>query len=599
MKGIKLFSGFIALLLTIAFVSGCKKNDTLEPGTNNTNPSNNYTPPAVAFFAPIQGFVVGEAGNAIAYAEVIAGNKTTKTDANGYFRISDAPFTGDFCYIKAVKKGYFTGSVTIQGKSDGNYAANMVLMAQSNVQSFPAAQGKTITLQGGAEVKLPANNYITTTGKTYTGNVNVAIAYLNPEAKNFSSLIPGGDLRAFDANEKIVQLYSYGMLNVEMRDDAGNLLQLAKNSKATLTMPVPATMLGTAPTTIPLWYFDETKGIWIEEGGATLQNGKYIGTVAHFTPWNCDKPAPPAKIRGKVVDHDGNPLKFAKVRVDQKIVSVDDEGLFTALALSNSKVSIDVYDETTGELKGVGVTVQALQPDQLKDVGNLVLNDASNIKANVTDCDGLPFNGYCFIKYGGYTKKVLVTHGKFNASTLNIGGQAELIFVSVGLVNQVTKKVNMPNVQQPVDAGDIVVCGKNGVINRISFTYQIGNQAPVNINYIEPQVSYCIRSSDYTNIIFSDASVVSGKDFTYKVVFGFNGGLPGTYALELQPYVGFTYTLNGDIAYYIASTDIKLVLNKFSKKGEEVSGTFSGSAKTKDGLSVSVTDGYFETIKLN
>jgi hypothetical protein len=603
MKSTVLLTRLVALVFVISFAISCKKDNSLDSvitPTNNTNtstPSNNYTPPAVAFFAPIQGFVVGEAGNPIANAEVKTGNKTAKTDANGYFRIEQAPFTGDFCYIKAVKNGYFTGSVTVHGKSGGNYMADMVLMDQNNKQTFAATQGKTITLQSGAEVKLPSNGYINSAGKAYTGNVNVAIAYLNPEAKNFSSLIPGGDLRAYDANGKNMQLYSYGMLNVEMRDDGGNLLQLAQGKKATLTMPVGTTMAASAPTTIPLWYFDEVKGIWIEEGSATLQGGKYVGTVSHFTPWNCDRPAPPSKIMGKVVDYKGIPIKFAKVRVDQKVVCVDDKGVFVAQALANSQVSIDIYDETTGELRGVGLTVYAPAPDQLKDVGNIALKDASNIKANVTDCKGQPFNGYGFIKYGNYTKKVLVTNGDFSVAIVNIGGQAELTFVSEGVINSVTKKVNIPNVAQPVDVGDVLVCGKNGLVNRISFTYQLGNNAPVKVSYLMPPIAYCTAGSTFSNIIFSDASDKVTKDFTYQIVFSFNGELPGTYTMVTKPYIGFIYYMDNNFEAYIYSAEMELVIDKLGKRGEVVSGTFSGDAKNKNGYPITITDGSFETVR--
>ena len=42
---------------------------------------------------------------------------------------------------------------------------------------------------------------------------------------------------------------------------------------------------------MPLWYFDEQKGMWVEEGVATKQGNQYVGTVNHFTDWNCDIPS--------------------------------------------------------------------------------------------------------------------------------------------------------------------------------------------------------------------------------------------------------------------------------------------------------------------
>jgi hypothetical protein len=50
-------------------------------------------------------------------------------------------------------------------------------------------------------------------------------------------------------------------------------------------------MLTNAPATIPLWYFNDTLGIWKEEGTATKQGNNYVGSVSHFSFWNCDVPS--------------------------------------------------------------------------------------------------------------------------------------------------------------------------------------------------------------------------------------------------------------------------------------------------------------------
>ena len=55
-----------------------------------------------------------------------------------------------------------------------------------------------------------------------------------------------------------------------------------------MSIPVGSTQTSSAPAEIPLWYFDETNGVWKEEGKATLQGNEYVGEVSHFTFWNCD-----------------------------------------------------------------------------------------------------------------------------------------------------------------------------------------------------------------------------------------------------------------------------------------------------------------------
>jgi hypothetical protein len=74
---------------------------------------------------------------------------------------------------------------------------------------------------------------------------------------------------------------------------------VAPGKTATLTIDVPESQTATAPATIPLWFFDEEAGVWQEEGEATRQGDKYIGTVKHFTDWNADHPTGWAIVRGK------------------------------------------------------------------------------------------------------------------------------------------------------------------------------------------------------------------------------------------------------------------------------------------------------------
>ena len=81
-----------------------------------------------------------------------------------------------------------------------------------------------------------------------------------------------------DGNER--GLKTYGMTVVELEDPSGNPLQLAAGSPVEMTTDIPASLQGDAPATIPLWYFDEEMGIWMEEGSAELVNGDtYIGKV--------------------------------------------------------------------------------------------------------------------------------------------------------------------------------------------------------------------------------------------------------------------------------------------------------------------------------
>jgi ABC-type sulfate transport system permease subunit len=100
-----------------------------------------------------------------------------------------------------------------------------------------------------------------------------------------------GNLTGITINNEQKILQTYGMIAVEMEGSSGEALNIAGSKQATISFPIPSAMLANAPATIPLWHFDETIGVWKEEGTATKQGNAYVGVVTHFSFWNCDVPA--------------------------------------------------------------------------------------------------------------------------------------------------------------------------------------------------------------------------------------------------------------------------------------------------------------------
>jgi hypothetical protein len=99
---------------------------------------------------------------------------------------------------------------------------------------------------------------------------------------NFSELTPGGDFLGENTAGEEKVLISFGMLGVELQDNMGNPLQLMSGKKATITMPIDPAQMTSAPSTLPLWHFDENIDLWKEEGSATRQGSNYIGESQSF-----------------------------------------------------------------------------------------------------------------------------------------------------------------------------------------------------------------------------------------------------------------------------------------------------------------------------
>lgn len=114
-----------------------------------------------------------------------------------------------------------------------------------------------------------------------------------------------GDLRGISTDGSLKTLTTYGMAAVELTGALGELLQIAPGQKASLTMPIPVAILSNAPATIPLWSFDEAKGLWKEEGQAIKTGSNYVGDVSHFSFWNCDVPNNYVQFNCTVKNSDG------------------------------------------------------------------------------------------------------------------------------------------------------------------------------------------------------------------------------------------------------------------------------------------------------
>src|SRR5690606_17688534 len=167
----------------------------------------------------------------------------------------------------------------------------------------------------------------------------------------------------------------------------GEHLQLAKGKPSTLKVKIPESQLSSAPDKIPLWYFDDAEGFWKEEGLAIKQGDSYVGTVEHFTDWNCDDPNEIATIIGTVLDCTGQPVITGQIYAGQSSsdlrnsTSIDNTGgsgnetgfsinvpartpLFVAIPKPFTIISGE-----GGDL--VMIPVPPLSPGQVYDVGSI------------------------------------------------------------------------------------------------------------------------------------------------------------------------------------------------------------------------------------
>ncbi len=597
------------LFMAMAFFT-CKKaespNPTLAgpPSITQQQVQNPYTPPALTFKTQVMGFVYNEEGKPMQGVKVSGGGETTITDNYGVFLLSNAAFTGDFCYIKAEKNGYFIGSNTVHGQAGQELLTEITMQAQDNIVVYPSGEAKEIVLSNGSVVSFPANAIKKAEGSLYNGNVHVAVATIHPDDKNFLRLIPGGDLRAYTLAGENVQLYSFGMLNVELFDDAGNKLQLASGKEATLTFPISPTQIAAATATMPLWYFDEEKGVWIEDGMAYKKGNTYVGNVKHFTPFNIDRPEVRARVKAKIINCYGTPLANAALKIDQRRYFTNSFGEFTGLTFANAPFEIEYYDKDAKGYTVIHKSAGAKGNNALTDLGVLRAGSVceTTIITKVVDCAGELFTGYAIISSPDFVGTI---------TTPIIGGELNITSSAI-TANNIEISLYSPNTQAIVvrqvliaqkavnNIDKIVVCPENVGANKIgfSFTYTDG-QTTKTFEVKKPDMavaSYSI-SQNLTTITF-----ISNTTPADNISIRFSGKLQGSFDNIDTKKPAVTMDLKSQGLSVKSYTD-NVSVTAYGEVGQEIKGTFTGRYLFSDNRlivpkAMMITQGNFTAVRL-
>lgn len=412
----------IALLVIILVFASCKNDDDLSitPENQDSDP----TAFAQNFFGSeisrtFLGIVVDTNNNPIENVSISIGSATAMTDSNGVFIISDASVNQRFGFVKAEKAGYIHASRAVV-PSEGTNKVLIMMLPETVAGSTSSGTQETIALGNGASVALEGE-YIKPDGTAYSGNVNVIMHHLDPTDENMQDQMPGMLYAANVQNEERM-LQTFGMLAVELRGENGEDLNLTEGSTAEITVPLDASLIADAPATIPLWYFDETHGYWIEEGHATLVGNEYVGTVSHFSFWNCDIPAEAVNFCVTITDESGNGLANLTVSITSDTYGTtygytNASGKVCGLVPSNEPLEINVYNfDICGESPIYTDTIGPFGADSnisvtIPDNPDIIFE---TLTGTFMDCDGNPvITGYVRLEYGGQYFTDTVTDGEF------------------------------------------------------------------------------------------------------------------------------------------------------------------------------------------
>ena len=305
----------------------------------------------------VYGVVRDVDGNALDNVLVTSGTDTVVTSENGAYSLEKCRAVNGRCVVRFEEHEYFS-VVRTANIVNGEARVDAILMPQdskegvSEVTRFYNSEGSTIKV-GNMQVVIPANALVyKKDGSEFNGSVFASAYYLNPNSETFTKEMPGGDMSGVTADGKDVILLSYGMVEVSLKDSADQKLQLKEGVESTLTFPIPEGFKEEQKyEKIPLWYFDEEKGTWIEEGIATKNGDSYTGNVKHFSWYNLDWPSVRATIKGRVTNKDGKPLPNVLVTVSQTSAYTDTAGYYSVYVPCNTPVFVTVKPKDYGGYK--------------------------------------------------------------------------------------------------------------------------------------------------------------------------------------------------------------------------------------------------------
>jgi len=314
----------------------------VSPSDNNTTENNETNTSSFH----ISGKIVDTNGTAISNASVNIDGQTVITDISGTYTVMNILATNRLL-INVTHPDYFANS-RIVDVNNTDVSLDITLNAPKAMLTFDSTLGTTISEASGASVQLPANGYVDVNGLPYTGSIIVRMAYHAITTQSGRDTFPG-TFEGIDSNGSTFPIQSYGFMNVELTDIDGNPLNLDGNSVATLTFPNDDTI--NTPSTVPLWYYDETLGYWIQEGEATNigHYSTFVGTVTHFTSWNLDAKGPRAEFTGCVEDENGTRIpnaqvQFRSINWDSYTRPTDANGSISVInILANTNLTFSAY----------------------------------------------------------------------------------------------------------------------------------------------------------------------------------------------------------------------------------------------------------------
>lgn len=317
-----------------------------------TNSAGTVTSQAASLHVTLmpRGTVAGEvrttAGAVLQGATVSVGAASATTDSTGRYSMSVPVGARVLLNFSATGHAATQRPAAVTVSTSTTVNAQLIPVGAS--QAVNVAAGGVVTVPSStAQVTFPANALVREDGAASAASVTVAVTPIDPSLD--VNRMPGDYTTMVGSTATPIE--SFGAISVDIRDASGARYNLASGRSATIRIPLSTrTPSASTPTSIPLFYYNESTGRWVQEGTATLQgtapNQYYEGTVTHFSVWNADQVIETVYLNGCVRNAANQPVANALVATDgitysgSSTATSATDGTFRVAVKRNSQLTV-------------------------------------------------------------------------------------------------------------------------------------------------------------------------------------------------------------------------------------------------------------------
>ena len=339
----------------------------------------------IAQYGRLEAALTGKVKNHSTYAGIPRASISVRQYAEGVSRIvgvADTNATGEYSVwvranpgrltVKATAAGFAPQSAVVDWAKGVRASADLGMVAVQVSQPFEPGSDAEVRIDGQTVVSLSGESLVTVRGGVASGEATARVTVL--DASRDPSVMPGAFERWNAEDADVEPIESFGAINVMLSEANGERLNLGRGKQARISIPLASGRRPEdSPASIPLFYWSDATGYWVEEGTAVLEEtaaGRwaYTGSVGHFSTWNADAAYESIELKGCVNDEGGKPVANAEVTargtdyVGDSKATTSTDGRFEISVRPDSKLELvavaegPLYSEATSiSTKGIAM----------------------------------------------------------------------------------------------------------------------------------------------------------------------------------------------------------------------------------------------------